>query len=202
MDPAATFLARATRPLIVCDIDGTLNHFSESMCSALNAKFGLSLLASEMTTYHVKDMLTREQGKWLDAQFAKGIFYANAVANPLAIQALGRIRDSGHRVCVSTDRPESTRLITEQWVQRNSVPADSLNVGPGNKKRLLAACGPDNPGLLIDDAPKHWLLARDGVEVWSPRQPYTPANWHDYPGVFVFDDWSQVLDRLSIGVPA
>ncbi|MBT8160999.1 MULTISPECIES: HAD family hydrolase [Arthrobacter] len=203
MDAADVFLSRASRPLIVCDIDGTLNHFAESICSALNARFGLSLVAAEVNTYRIGETLPREQQDWLAAQFCKGVFYANAVADPLAIEALRTIKDSGHRVCVATDRPESVRISTEAWVQRNGVPADSLNVGPGNKERLLAGCGPDNPGLLVDDSPEKWLtVPREGVSVWSPRHPYTPTNWQDYQGVWVFDDWAQVLDRLSIGVPA
>lgn len=198
MDAADVFLSRATRPLVVSDIDGTLNFFAESMCAALNARFGLSILASEMTTYRIEDTLTREQGQWLAAQFGKGSFYANAVPRADAIAALHAMHGDGYRVMVSTDRPVTTKQTTEQWIQRVGVPNDGVNVDPGGKQRLLAACGPGSPGLLIDDAPKYWALARDGVEVWSPRHPYTPANWRDYPNVWVFDSWAQVIDRLGI----
>lgn len=202
MDPTEAFLARATRPLVVSDIDGVLNMLSYTIATALNARFGLSLLVSEMKTYRVETTLTTEQGEWLNAQFGKGSFYANAVADREAITALGALRAAGFRVVVATDRPVGTETATERWLDANGVGRDGFQIGPGCKRKLLAEYEPGNPAVLIEDNPETWLsVARPGVEVWTPKRPWITDSWQQYPNVFVFDRWAEVLDRLSIYGP-
>lgn len=200
MDPTEAFLARANRPTLLSDIDGVLCYLTEIIATALNSRFGLSLVAAQMTTYRIEDLVSREQGQWIVAQFQRGVFYANAVPDVVAIAALSAIRDSGIHVVITSDRPpQTTQIATRQWLARNAVPYDDLILrGRGGKEQILAAFGPARPAVLIDDDPAKWLLARDGVEVWSPRRAWTPSSWRQYPGVWVFDDWAEALQRLGV----
>lgn len=199
---AAEFLAIARRPIVVTDIDGVLAFLTEVICTALNARFDLDLSVAEMTTYRIEDLLPADQRAWLEAQFQRGSFYDDAPPDFHAIDALGAIRAAGLHTVVASDRaPDPTRVTTERWLKRWDVSYDELGLyGRGGKQRILAEYGPEHPAILIDDDPaKAVTIARPGVQVWSPRRPWTPIDCHTYPNYWVFDSWTQVLDRLVLG---
>lgn len=201
VDPAAAFLAAANRPTIVSDVDGVLGFLTESIVTALNAHFGLSLVVSDMTSYWIEDTLAPDQRDWLVRQFARGVFYANVAPDYSAIAALGALREAGHHVIVSSDRPpDTTRQATADWLAKWRVAHDEVQLlGKGGKRRILAAYGPDNPAILLDDDPaKALTVARPGVQVWSPARPWTPASWRRYPNYWVFPSWTAVLERLGV----
>jgi 5' nucleotidase, deoxy (Pyrimidine), cytosolic type C protein (NT5C) len=200
VDLGALFAAEAGRPLVACDIDNVLAFHAEAVCTAVNARFGASYLASQMTAYPFSNLLETEQAKWLAAHITRGPWIANLAPDRAASAALGRIHDAGHRVLIASDRPPQSAEATASWLDANRVPRDGqILEGPGSKGRALAANGPASPAVLIDDDPSKWLtIARPGVEVWSPMRPWTPQSWRQYPNVRVFSDWSEVLGRLGI----
>lgn len=200
MDLAAVFAAEAGRPLVVCDIDNTLAYQAQAECTAVNARFGTSYLVSAMTSFPTSNLFDAEQRAWLSGIKHRDPWIMNLAPYGEAIAALGVIRGSGHRVVVSSDRHAAEAAATGRWLDAHAVPRDAQALdGPGSKRAVLAANGPGNPGLLIDDAPEKWLtIARPGVEVWCPRRAWTPLSWRAYPNVHVFDDWAEVLARLAI----
>lgn len=202
VDPAAAaFLAAANRPTIVSDIDGVLGFLTEAIVTGLNAHFGLSLVVSEMTSYWIEGILPLEQASWLTGQLSRGVWYANVAPDYSAIAALNAIHAAGHHVIVSSDRPPATtERATLDWLTKWRVAHDEVRLlGRGGKRQVLAAYGPDNPAILIDDDPaKALTVARAGVQVWSPQRPWTPANWARYPNYWVFPSWTAVLERLGV----
>lgn len=200
MDLGALFTTEATRPLVVSDIDNTLAYQAQAECTAVNSRFGTSYLTTMMATFPTANLFEPEQRQWLTAVKHRDPWLLNLAPDREAIGALRLIRSGGHRVVVSSDRHPAEAATTVRWLDANNVPRnDQVLNGPGSKRAVLAANGPANPGILIDDAPEKWLtIARPGVEVWCPRRPWTPPSWRQYPNVHVFDDWAEVLGRLGI----
>lgn len=202
--PSDAFAERATRPVLVSDIDGVLAFLTETIVTALNAHFGTSIVVSQMRDYWVEQDLPPSQRVWLEHQFQRGVFYENSAPDYSAIAALGAMHLDGYHVVVSSDRPAHTRPETDRWLANWRVAHDEAVInGPGSKKAVLAAHGPDNPAVLFDDDPsKATTIARPGVEVWSPMRPWTLKNWQRYPHYWVFPDWTAVLDRLGVNAEA
>lgn len=200
VDLGAVFAAEASRALVVCDIDNTLAYQAEAECTAVNARFGASYLVTMMATFPTTNLFTPDQRGWLEQVKHRDPWVANLAPDREAISALRLIHDAEHRVVVSSDRDPVEGVATVRWLDAHAVRrTGQVLEGPGSKRRVLAGCGPANPGLLIDDSPEKWLtVARPGVGVWCPRRPWTPPSWRQYPNVHVFDDWAEVLARLGI----
>jgi len=199
VDLGAVFAAEATRPLVVCDIDNVLAQEVEAGCTAVNARFGSSHLVSDMRAYPYVNLFEPDQKRWLLAQSARDPWILNLAPDREAIAALRTVRASGHRVLIASDRPASTAPATEKWLDASAVPRDGQILdGPTSKTMALAARGPMNPAVLIDDDPAKWLtIARPGVDVWTPIRPWTPQSWRQYPNVRAFADWTELLTRLE-----
>lgn len=198
--PAEAFSARAARPVLISDIDGVLAFLTETITTALNAHFGTNVVVSQMHNYWIEQDLPSAQRAWLEHQFQRGVFYENCAPDYAAIAALGAMHLDGYHVIVSSDRPAHTRPETDRWLAEWRVPHDEVVInGPGSKKALVAAHGPEHPAVLFDDDPsKATTIARPGVEVWSPQRPWTPKDWKRYPNYWVFPDWDSVLERLGV----
>lgn len=198
MDLGALFFAELNRPLVVCDIDNTLAFQAEAVCTALNARFGTARTPGGLTAYPYP--LPSDEQAWLNRFMSRDAWAANMAPDHEAVAALAAIRSAGSPVTVATSRPAVIADATRRWLDDWHVERDrTVLEGPGSKRKALAACGPDSPGILIDDAPVYWLtLARAGVEVWSPKRPWTPPGWQRYPGVRVFTDWSEPLEWLGV----
>jgi hypothetical protein len=152
-----------------------------------------------MITYRIGDTLPQDQAEWLYGLLGSGLFYGNVAPDLDAIHALEQIGTSGYRVTVATERPTAVAEPTIQWLDTWQVAREGTDVvGTGGKRQLLAQYGPDRPAVLIDDDPaKALTIARAGVQVWSPRRPWTPANWDRYSNYWVFPDWDAALQRLG-----
>jgi hypothetical protein len=198
LDAAALFTAAASRPTVVSDLDGVLAFTTEAALTAVNARFGLNLLVDEQVTYSLAQRLNREQGMWLTGLFSRSTFLANLAPDGHALDALDAMHAAGIEVLLCTERPPSTKTATAAWLSTWDVSHDDLLMpGPGGKPAALAAYGPANPAVLIDDDPSKWLtVARPGLPVWTPRRPWTPTTSAAYANVWVFDSWDQVLSRL------
>lgn len=199
--PQQSLDAIIQRPTILSDIDGVLGFLTETIVTALDGHFGLGIVVSDMDYYWIEDTLAPDQQEWLIQQFQRGVFYANVAPDYAAIAALNAIHAGGYEVIVSSDRPPATtRLVTEQWLDKWRVAHDEIILrGKGGKLSIAEEHGPGDPLILIDDDPrKMQTVPRPGVEVWAPQRPWTPKNWRDYDGVWVFEQWADVLKRLGL----
>lgn len=199
MDLGAVFAAAAAMPLIVCDIDNVLAFHGEAVCLALNARFGTSRTVASLTSYPFAPLLHPDEAQWLAGFTASGQWAANLSPDREAFSALSRIKAAGHSVVIASDRPASLAGATSAWLDASGAGQYGTRLnGPGSKQAALAGCGPDAPGVLIDDDPRKWLtVARAGVQVWSPRRPWTPDGWQRYPNVRVFTSWAEPLAWLA-----
>lgn len=183
-------------PRLYVDVDGTLAFQPEASIIAVNARFGTSHILPEATSYPWAASLPPDQRKWQQAQQA--ILGANLAPDTLAIDVLRRAVAHGYPLTVCTERDPSLADITRAWVAYWDIPCDQVAVvGPGGKAELLAAHGPDDPAVLIDDSPANEALACSGVSVWVPRRPWTPQD-EPAEGVWRFADWNQAATALGL----
>ncbi len=192
----AAFLQALMRPRLVFDIDGTLGFLTEAFCTALNARWGTSFQAWQMSHYRVEDQLPPEQANWLLQVFATSVPYANVAPDYSGIAAVQAFARTGYEIIVASDRAEDCRDVTEDWLARWRVPHDAVRLGHDAKAQLAASAGPDDPLVLFDDDPEKFTLLAPGVRIYMPRRPWTPA---EIPaGVTVFDEWSGVLEAFGV----
>lgn len=199
MDLGAVFFSALSRPLVVCDIDNTLAFHAEAVCTALNARFGTNRTPASLTAWPFP--LPPEEAAWLDRFTSRDAWAAGMAPDSRAIEALNAIHSAGCPVTIASDRNPLIADATRDWLDSWGVQRDgSVLEGPGSKRAALTGRGPESPGVLLDDDPRQWLLsARAGVEVWSPKRPWTPAGWESYRNVRVFTDWSEPLSWLGAG---
>lgn len=200
-DLGAVFFSELSRPQVVCDIDNTLAFHAEAVCCALNARFSTARTVPSLTAYPFGPLLHPDEAQWLAQFTSRDQWAANMAPDRTAIDALTAVHDAGHSVAIASDRNPVIAQATSEWLDANRVPRDGQRLeGAGSKAAALARCGPESPAVLIDDDPRNWLtVARAGVQVWSPRRPWTPPGWQRYPGVKVFTDWSEPLGWLGTG---
>ena len=200
VDLGAVFFHELSRPLVVCDIDNVLAFHAEAVATALNARFGTSRTPATLTAYPFGSFLPPDEAAWLARFCARDAWAANMAPDLRAIGALNAIHAVGHPVTVASDRNPLIADATRDWLDSWGVQRDgSVLEGPGSKRAALTSCGPGSPAVLVDDDPRAWLTtARAGVEVWSPKRPWTPAGWESYRGVRVFTSWAEPLGWLGV----
>jgi hypothetical protein len=198
VDLGAVFVAAASVPLVVCDVDNVLAFEAQAVCTALNARFGTNRTTGTLTAYPFGPLLHPDEAQWLAAFTARDAWALNITPDRDAIRALAAIKDTGHSVVIASDRPAPLGDATGAWLAANGAGGCGTRLGgPGSKSTALAGCSPDSPGILLDDDPRCWLtVARAGVQVWSPKRPWTPAGWRNYPNVRVFSSWAEPLEWL------
>jgi hypothetical protein len=200
VDPvSAAFLASFRRPHIICDMDDTLAWTRQELVTALNARFSEHYRADDCTT-DWRNSLPPTQSDWLTLFFSDDTTYANVAPDQLAIVAINTLVDSGFDVTIGSDRPASSASATKEWLEQWKVKYSDLALnGPGSKNDYAKSYGTEAPCIVVDDDARKWLtIARAGVSIWSPKRPWTPVNWQNYPNVWVFTDWDQVLMRLGV----
>lgn len=196
-DPADIFARMMRRPVVIFDIDDTIAFSSEAFMCALNAAFDTRYLAGEVAGGDWSVHLTGQQDAWLSAQKTQSDIYENIAPNWHGIDTMVYAKQLGYVVMIASARSSALHDVTMQWLTRWNVPYDSLNLlGTGRKPDWIRGkFGPGNPAILIDDQPRQWLAAGDGVSVWTPRHPRTPSRAPD--GVWIFDDWESVRAALA-----
>ncbi len=197
-DARQAFSEAANRPLILSDIDNTLGRYVEQATAAVNVIANKHYTIAQHTTYH--GPFTSDERAWLKAQRHNNpSFFATLAPDTAAIRALGIIHAHGFPVAISSDRPADAAQVSSRWLDDQGVKRDrELFIGRGGKLQILASHGPHLPAILLDDNPAYWQdAARPGVQVWSPRKPWTPIS-SMYPYVRVFDSWDEPLSWLGL----
>lgn len=197
-DPHESFLAMRDRPTLFVDIDNTLADMTSAVCIALNVAFDAKYVGDQMTEYAWSAFLPTEQAAWITDQLRKPMIFTNMSPIISGVHTVQKAHAAGYTVNVVTDRPESVSGATIGWLAQHKVPYDHIGFrAPGGKGYYLVDANADNPAVLIDDNPLYSkTLPRDGVEVWSPRMPYTPTGM--LTGARVFDDWHEVRTWLGV----
>lgn len=188
--------ARA-RPIVLCDVDGTLAFEAQASLTALNARFGTHYLVAQQTAYPRSSAFPTDQGAWLKAmRETTTTFWLNLAPDKDALNALAALRRSGVEVVVASNRPAVMKQTTASWLGQHGVDYDQLLVGDGVKAAFAAA----HSGVVaFDDDPRKALeLPPLGVTLWMPRRPWTPSWCSLSKTVHVFTDWAEPLASLGV----
>ena len=196
----------ANRPAVIFDCDGILAFTAESLCTALNAKFGTTYSPQGQTFFpgtFLPHKLPGEQSGWLADQIRLPAFAAACAPDFHALDCLRDAWDAGFTASVVTERAAELQDVTTAWLADWGAPPVPVHaVGHGQKPEYLAArYGPGYPAVLIDDNPVAGItIARPGIDVWQPQRSYTPTVARDH--VRTFTGWPQVRGWLGLGPQA
>jgi hypothetical protein len=194
------------RPAVVFDVDGILAFTAEALCGALNARFGTDYSPLSQQFFPgtlVTSRLPAEQAAWVSGLLREPAFLTSFAPDFHALDTLRDAYESGLRCEVVTERDPTTEDVTAAWLAGWDGPAVDVHaVGHGNKPAYLGArYGPHDIAVLVDDNPAAQLtIARDGIQVWTPERPYTPAIGRDH--VREFATWHAVRYWLGLGPQA
>jgi uncharacterized HAD superfamily protein len=184
------------KPALFLDIDGVLAFQPEGDILAVNARFGSTWLAADVTTYPFSSMLPEDQAGWLAANWP--VIAANLAPDTRAVRVAQKAAKAGYTVGILTERDPALRDLTAAWLKFWQVPYATLGVvGPGGKGAVLESYGKGaaaGNAVLVDDSPVNIDLARPGVDVWQPARPYNSGG----NGVHRFNDWREFTKALGL----
>jgi hypothetical protein len=170
------------RPAVAFDCDGILAFTAEALATAINAKFGSSHDPGGQSFFPgtlITTALPYEQGVYAAALFRDPVFLCAVAPDWRAVDTMNAAVAAGFEVLVVTERPPEMREATVSWLDSwGASVCDVYAVGHGGKSVFMhGRYGPSRPAVLIDDNPAARLtVASDGIDVWTPERPYTPAG--------------------------
>jgi len=195
----------ASRPTLAWDVDGILAFTAEAIVAALNARFDTGYDAMSQGFFpgtFVSSALPAEEAAWLGQQLSSGEFgiYGACAPDWHAIDTMLDASAAGYPTVIITERPAVVADQTRSWLRSwtGQQPPQVVAVGRGNKPAYMGArFGPGNPAILVDDNPAvRMTIAREGIEVWTPQRPYTPAPGR--PHARTFGNWPAARYWLGI----
>ena len=205
LTPSQQAAKALVKPDLLFDIDGVLGMLTETIVTALNSHFGTSLVVSNMTNYWIESVISPAMSDWLTAQFEEPVLYENIAADLAGIAAVQALHADGFKVIISSDRPANTQNATIRWLKKWNIPYDQLFInGPNSKLKVADRHNQKQPLIAFDDDPRKGdpknprCLVAPGIQVWSPERPWTPVQYGNYPGVWVFKGWQDVLIKLGV----
>lgn len=185
IDLTATY----NRPLILCDIDGTLAAYRHGLIQGINSKFKLNMDVEDMP-YHGQGLVNK---KWLKKWHKNEINALNLAPCSGACEGLSKLFDAGFSVTIASLRNPTLKEVTRLWLTRNNVRYDQL-VMNGSQSKLDVILSTEGNIVWFDDLPENWQYASQRIHIYCPKQPYTPTDIPD--NVTVFDRWDQIIDQL------
>lgn len=202
-DWPATAPILASNPALIFDCDGILAFTAEALCGALNARFGTTYSPLSQVFFpgtFIAVRLPEEQSAWIAGLLRDPAFLMTFAPDFHALDTLRDAHEAGYQVQVVTERAPEAQEITAEWLEDWGGPSVPVTaVGHGNKPAFLGArYGPQSPAVVCDDNPALQLsLARPGIEIWTPKRPYTPTMARDH--VREFATWQVARHWLGLG---
>ena len=196
--PVEAFSDEVGKADLLFDTADTISFEMAALLDRLNAEFGEEYEYWSTKDAHPLD-LPKKQKKWLKEIKEEPTTYANLSPDWHAIDALHALHAAGYHITISSDRPAEMADVSKRWYDYWGVPYDDIEInGPDSKADIIKDhVEKGNPIILFDDDPRQmWTFPQDGVEVWTQRKPWTPADFSP-PNCFVFDSWNEVLHRLA-----
>jgi uncharacterized HAD superfamily protein len=179
---------------ISVDLDDVLGNYMKGFLNFFNQKYGTRHLESDLTCYSLEKCLGVPEtiiGPMVD-QFALTTEYANLPVTNGAYSVLDTLKQQGHKLSVLTFRKYNTRIVTENWLDKNyaSLFSDVVYTnGKSTKGELAIKIGSQ---LHIDDAPKHVRdVATRGIDVLL-YDAYWNQHVGDEEGIYRVKSFAQI----------
>ena len=177
------------------DLDGVVANFTKGWMTFYNRDFGTDLKFEDSRNWgdlvvltHFEDM--GEFWEWSSDLDGHSVFW-HLETFPGAIDALNRLKDSGHDLVILTTKPTFAIDDTYDWIARQRIPATEVFI---LDDKWLVDCD-----VYLDDSPHvlpSLLAHRPERTVCRYVRPWN----HPLPGVIDvndFDDFREVVDRMA-----
>ena len=132
------------KPLIVCDIDGTLANTIAMYSLAMKLVYGVDVLPENWTSYDLNGSINLH-----DIMHDKDILRRLPPFTE-TIDVINQAYNLGYPVIICTDREPELKKLTYRWLKTYGVQFHDLRVGKGNKEYLSQIHNSQNPMFLID----------------------------------------------------
>jgi hypothetical protein len=177
---------------IAIDIDSTLHHYWDQFAAAAKRRFGVDLPYEHQMTWTIQQ-LRPEQVRACIAETHCAEKVLSAEPYEGAVEVVGRWREAGHFIHVTSHREVDTHAITEEWLQRVGVPYDELYCSYDK----VARCQEIGVDVLVDDSPVNLLRAIEvGIRPATILHPWN-RELVEEEDVVAADDWYGLERELA-----
>lgn len=150
--------SQAVKPVVVCDIDGTLADYHTTFTTFAVIYWDKSEPKEPWDgTGEFEDYLdlTKDQYRQAKLAFRQGGNKRNLPVYPGAWNFSDRVRNAGAELWLATQRPwmlhDAVDPDTQWWLRINDIPYDYLIYGEDKYAEVLARCDRKRVVMLLDD---------------------------------------------------
>ena len=177
---------------IAIDIDSTLHHYWDQFAAAAKRRFGVDLPYEQQVTWTI-GQLRPEQVRVCVAETHGAENVRRAEPYPGAVEVIGRWKEQGHFIHITSHRDTAAQGITEEWLERVGVEYDELYCSYDK----VARCAEIGIDVLIDDSPVNLLRAIDhGIAAATLLHPWN-RELVETEDVIAADDWPGLERELA-----
>ena len=177
---------------IAIDIDSTLHHYWDEFAAAAKRRFGVDLPYEHQVTWEIRQ-LRPEQLKACIAETHAEPAVLRAEPYPGAAEVIGRWKEAGHFIHITSHRATAAHDATTRWLERVGVPYDELYCSYDKVTR----CREIGIDVLIDDSPVNLQGAIDaGITAATILHPWN-RELVEEEDVVAAGDWPSLERELA-----
>ena len=177
---------------VAIDIDSTLHHYWDQFAAAAKRRFGVDLPYEHQVTWAI--------GQLRPEQVRACITETHAEPNVLgaepydgAAEVIGRWREAGHFIHITSHRAADAHGATERWLDRAGIPYDELYCSQDK----IARCREIGVEVLIDDSPVNLQRAIEaGIRGATILHPWN-RELVEEEDVVAAEDWPSLERELA-----
>lgn len=185
------------------DIDDTLNNLSDILLEygkRYNKENSIEhVIQKEKYDFEQAFGWNKEQENKFKEQYI-GTCLSQATIKAGARECIQKLKEEGHRIFIITARtPEETvenvQEISEEWLQRNGIILDKLEIGCEQK---IDKCREHNIDVFIDDNTEHCKAVHEnlGIPVILFDSIYN-QDTKDYDRVYSWEEVYEIVENYS-----
>ena len=177
---------------IAIDIDSTLHDYWPHFAAAAKRRFGVDLPYEHQVTWDI-GQLRPEQVKTCIAETHREDRVLAAEPYPGAVEVVGRWREAGHFIHITSHRSTDAHEVTERWLERIGLPYDELYCSFDKVTR----CREIGVGVLVDDSPVNLVRAIEaGITGATLLHPWN-RDVVEEEDVVAAGDWPELERKLA-----
>lgn len=179
------------------DIDGVLADSVVQWLNFMNQHFNQNKCFEDLNTYRFEKVYNVSWEE-MDRFFRNNqeLLLTNLVPIPYSIEAVNKLKSSGHTVYLITARPSQYRHLTLRWLTEHQINFDHLIMTDFQCKADY--CEKLNINIFIDDSLDNALaIAKKGITVFLYNAPYNQGEPPDHLPIYRKSSWVEILRDIK-----